>query len=727
MDRLRARLAAFLRARSTATESPVAVAAAVGTATVALAGAAAVWVVATNVFPYHSVNHDEGVYLQQALMLLEGQFFLRPPVEGAFRPWFFVAEGGRLYPKYAPVAAAIFALGELAGEPRFALVAVATASLALVAGVASEVFDRRTAPLAACFLLASPLFVVDSSVFLPYAPTTMLNLTFAYAYLRSDRTGDWRWAALAGAATGLAFFARPYTAVLFAAPFLCHALWTLRTEWRPVLRERRLTATTVRLATTATLGLAGVALALGYNAVVTGSPFLFPYQAFAPLDGLGFGQRRLLGHELVYTPEIAVRANRQAVSGFFAEWVAGGLLGTAVAALGVAAAAWRGLDTRQATVAGIAPSVVAGNLYFWGTYNILGDLDRAGDGLINSLGPYYHFDLLVPFAVFAAVGTLAVLDGVRSAIEATGEALAPRVDRRVPVDRTGVFDPVELAHVAHVTVAAVAILGLVTLGGTAVGDIDHRLDENREVTETYETAYDPFDGGPPANSLVYLPTPYGDWLAHPFQALLNDPDYDGRAVYALDERPFAVADAFPDRRLYRYAYRGVWAPAQGSPDGARLQRVRDVAGDGVTLETTVGIPDRTQSVTARVATDDGSLYRVPATVSDSASFAVTVHSDSVVWRPGDDGAGANRTDRLALGPDEDVLLEVFVDTGAGTGFSYRFDLLVDPTDERVRALTPRVERCRGARGCGGAAAYVPDLAPDGVFVRTNLTAAERNP
>ncbi|MFW6435558.1 MAG: hypothetical protein ACOCY1_04185, partial [Halovenus sp.] len=43
----------------------------VAVATLALVGAAAVWTVATQVFPYHSLNHDEGVYLQQAAMLLE--------------------------------------------------------------------------------------------------------------------------------------------------------------------------------------------------------------------------------------------------------------------------------------------------------------------------------------------------------------------------------------------------------------------------------------------------------------------------------------------------------------------------------------------------------------------------------------------------------------------------------------------------------------------------------
>ena len=47
-----------------------------------------------------------------------------------------------------------------------------------------EVFDRRTGLVAGAFLLASPLFLIDSSVFLPYAPTTLLNLCFAVAYVR---------------------------------------------------------------------------------------------------------------------------------------------------------------------------------------------------------------------------------------------------------------------------------------------------------------------------------------------------------------------------------------------------------------------------------------------------------------------------------------------------------------------------------------------------------------
>ncbi|MFB6187468.1 MAG: ArnT family glycosyltransferase, partial [Halobacteriaceae archaeon] len=178
----------------------------------ALIGAVAVWTISTQVFPYHSLNHDEAVYLQQAAMLLEGQLNLWPPVEDVFRPWFFVKDGDRLYPKYTPVPAAMFALGRLVGNYRIALAGIAAINLILVVAVVCDVFDRQTGLLSGIFVLTSPLFLIDSSVFLPYAPTTLLNLLFAYGYFRADRTGDRKWAAVAGTAIGLAFFAGPYTA-----------------------------------------------------------------------------------------------------------------------------------------------------------------------------------------------------------------------------------------------------------------------------------------------------------------------------------------------------------------------------------------------------------------------------------------------------------------------------------------------------------------------------------
>jgi len=679
--------------------------AAIGTTVVAVVGALAVWLLATRLFPYHSLNHDEGVYLQQAAMLLEGQLSLYPPVEGVFRPWFFVEDGDRLYPKYGPVPAAMFALGKLAGGFRLALPAIAAGNLALLAGVVRETFDRRTALVATGFLLASPLFLLNSSVFLPYAPTTLLNLAFAYCYLRADRTGDRRWAAGAGGAVGLAFFSRPYTAVLFAAPFVVHALWTLRGVPRTVLddgvretlgSDHRLVLS--RQALVAALGVVGVGATLAYNAAMTGSPTLFPYEAFAPLDGLGFGERRILDHEVEYTLDLAIRANRRVLSLFFTEWIAGGLVGAALAAGGLALTAWRGLSARQAAVAGVSLTVPAGNVYFWGNYNVLGDLDRTGDGLVAVLGPYYHFDLLVPTATFAAVGVVALASVARDAIDGR-----PEFGARTPA------------------AAFVAVL-LLTAGVTGVvtaDDLQSRMDRSATATETYERAYEPFEDGPSERSLVLLPDPYGDWLNHPFQALRNDPGFDGRVVYAVDDRPFETVDAFPNRTRYRYVYQGQWAPFDGSPRAARLQRVESVAGSSVAMHATVGVPSGADGVTVRLGNGEESAYYVVSDATGSVEFDLHLTDERVRVA----GLTTESNETLSVTGRQAVQLSVFVDYGPGGSFTYRLDVPVDASDGRVRALTPRIEVCRGARSCGGAAAYIPETAPDGVFAETNMTAS----
>ncbi|AQL44373.1 hypothetical protein BV210_17350 [Halorientalis sp. IM1011] len=662
----------------------------IGVVALAAVAAIAVWILATRLFPYHSLNHDEGVYLQQAAMLLDGQLFLSPPVEGVFRPWFFVEDARGLYSKYAPVVPALFAVGKLFGGARLALAGIAAANVALVALVVRELFDRRTGLVAAVFVLASPLFLLDSAVFLPYAPTTMLNLAFLYAYLRGDRTGDYRWAGAAGAAVGLAFFARPYTAVLFAAPVIGHALWTLYRDRRDALP---------RQVVTAAVGLAGVVLTLGYNAVMTGSPLVFPYQAFAPEDGLGLGHREILGHEVEYTLELALEANALVLEQVTTTWVAGGLLGTAVALGGIAVAVRRGLSARQGILVGQIGTIAAGNVFFWGNFNILGVLDRAGDGLIASHGPYYHFDLLLPFGAFAAVGALAILRGVRRLAD---ERLDPR----------GV----------QIAVVAVILVGAGVLGGVTVANADRPVSMNERATETYAGAYEPFEEQSLDGGLVFLPTPYGDWLNHPFQPLRNDPGFDGETVYAMDERPFAVVDAYPDRSLYRYALRGGWEPYSGSPRGSRIQRVDHAAGESVTMNATVGLPSTYRSVSATLTADEESVTVGARNATDSATARIRFADDGVRLV----GPGWRSHEPIQYDDREDVSLTLFVDSGPGASFSYRFETPVRRDDGRVRALTPRIERCVAIGECGGDAGYVPDLAPDWATVRTDLTTGEGN-
>ncbi|MUW15528.1 hypothetical protein GJ633_13485, partial [Halorubrum sp. CBA1125] len=327
-----------------------------GAALVSLAAGVLTFVVAATIFSHHSANHDEGVYLTQAALLLGGQLeFHAGALADAFHPWFFIEDGGRLYPKYNPVPAATFAVSmALFGEPRVTLAAIAAGNAALVYLLGSQAFGRRAGLAAAVLFAASPMAIATSSAFLPYAPTTFFNLIFAVAYLRSVRDGSLRAAGVAGVAIGIAFFARPYTAVLFATPFICHALWRVGSALasvgtgRSVSTPRALAAGGLRglpgpvrrHGLTALFGTGFVGVTLAYNVRMTGSPLVFPYQAFAPMDGPGFGERRILGHSVEYTPELALEANWYALQEIATLWLAGGPLGTVLALGGVVAAVW---------------------------------------------------------------------------------------------------------------------------------------------------------------------------------------------------------------------------------------------------------------------------------------------------------------------------------------------------------------------------------------------------
>lgn len=749
---------------------------------------AVVLVVATELFPYHSVNDDESVYLAQAAMLLEGKLWLTPgPLAEAVRPWFFVVDrppygpgadpalagGTRLYPKYTPVAAAVFAPGVALGAPRVVLGVVAAGSVALLALLAAEAYDRPTGLLAGATLATAPLFVLTSATFLSYAPTTLLNLAFAYAYVRSFRAAGRRrrlaWGAVAGTATGLAFFARSYTAVLFAAPFVAHTCWRLWRAWRTERSEsepatgttgtangtgsRRgggrvegLRAAATRAFAVAIPGLVLVGVTLAYNAVVTGDALLFPYEAFAPRDGLGFGRRAILGYERTYTPAIAAETAIEAVRLFVVRWGPAGPLGTVLAAIGLGRLAVgiagrgtagqgrersqgrrgrRGDDPRtrlsarelRVVLASLVPAVVLGEMYFWGTWNGL------RNGLIDLLGPYYHFDLLVPAAVFAAAGAVALVRRARASLE-------PRMS------------PAELRGVALVAllVTAPAVAGI---GASAFAD---PVSENARRTATLAATYEPIETHAFDDAVVFLPTPYGDWIGHPFQTLRNDPGLDGPVVYVTDgppDRDLLVLGAL-NRTPYRFTYRGIWTGGV-RPVEPELERLRVLRGDRVDATTTLGVPRGATSASVRLEVvdadgDGGDGDGRRGDGSDDADddadgadpryarYRATPDGETLTvnWTVAPDGARVTGRER-AFGPErlpmpdgatEVDLVVTFVDVG-GSSVTYRQELTVGVTDgddgtAEVRAVWPPETRvCRLRTACGTAGTWI---GPDGDYV-----------
>ena len=713
-----------------------------------LLAAILVFWLSTNVFPYLSVNHDEGVYLQQAAMLLDGRLSIHTQFPEAFRPWFFVVDGNRLYPKYTPVPAAVFALGKLAGSYRYALVGVAAANAALVVALTRDAFDARTAALAGVALLGTPLFLLTSATFLSYAPTTMLNLAFAAAYVRAVRRNDHRWAAAAGLFAGLAFFARPYTAVLFVLPFAAHGLLELA-RTRPAALGRPWPATFERVvsryAAVSAFGLAWVGVALAYNWYVTGSPFVFPYAAFAPQDGLGFGHRELLNYERDYTPLLALRANARLLWTFATQWTVAAPVGTLLAGVGVGAfvrhvrerwADHPGLSDRpglpdaelRAIFVGVLVTVVVGNVYFWGNLNVLADLSDPGDGFVALFGPFYHFDLLLPLSAFTASGAVVVASSARRLARS-------RLDRR---RATAV-----LAAALLVAAPVVAVAEQRALGPPVAA--------NDALSEKHAAAYEPFERTDLSNALVFVPTPYGDWLNHPFQVLRNDPSLEGDVVYVQDREAagtFAVVDAYDDRALYRYTYRGRWGPTADATVTPRLERLQVHEGERVRVTTTVGIPANTDHVTVQLESGESvATYSLNATDARREDSATTTDGTAAGYTTADDvatltwvvtpeqarvvGENVTATGGASVPVDDaaTVSLAVTVAQPGGSTFTYRQDASVASDGDAVRMVWPPETRlCLLTTDCGREGTYVPgEVSLDGAAVNATVATTPGRP
>lgn len=696
----------------------------VGVAVLSLVGGLLVLFVAVDLFPYLSSNHDEGVYLQHARILLSGRLWLTTSLPETFQHWFFVRDGTRLYSKYQPVVPAMFAVGIWLGTPRIVLAGVAVGVVALVGLLAHAAYDGRHAVVASALVVASPLFLLTTATFLPYAPTALLNLVFAYAYVRTQRAPPdrtIRWATIAGVAIGLAFFARPYTAVLFALPFIGHVAWRLATVRRRPTRRRHELHRTLPIAA---FGLAFVALSLAYNAVVTGNPVVFPYQAFAPADGIGFGHRELLGYDRIYTPWLGLRTTAHLLWEFATRWTVAAPLG-AIAALAGATlvvidrsnAPESGSETRlpDATVRwlflGVSLSVILGNVAFWGILNALGDLGDPTDGFVAQFGPFYHYDLLLPLSVFAAAGLLA--GGERA-----WGVLNQHLDRRTAV-------VVALALTLVCTPVAVV---------AEAGALGPPIAENREYTERYAQAYDPMtdvDGViEPPEGVVLIPTPYGPWLGHPFQALFNDADLHGETVYALDrgaDSTFAVVAMYPNRDLHRFTYRGTWnAHPRGEIIGTiQHLEVRRGVNPTVTFETApVGRPS-----TVRLADGDEAVtYRMSGRMT--GSVPVKLRLDRVGSRArariASPALSATRDDAIMFHGSDDLSVAVTYVQAGGATVTYRLELAAEVAGDGVRVIWPPVVKvCRLTPDCGHEGTYLPGRGDylTGVYANATFTSA----
>jgi len=523
--------AGFRRARSWIADHPAAV-----VAVVALLAAS--WAVLANrqVFPYLTINHDEPVYLLQADALRHGELFPpAPKPTDAFVPWLSVTSGDHYVTKYAPVHPAVIALARtIFGTNRAALALLAAGLVAMTYLLAKEVLQKRShAVLASTFLALSPLFLIQVATFHTYATSLLLLETFAVLFLRGARNGSARQLLASGFFLGLAFFARPFDAVLFGGPLGLWLVFARKAELRRLAGEIGWIA----------LGLVPpLAAMLGYFWLATGSPLRSPF-ALDPSDTFGFGERRMVsGQSLMrFSPAQGWEgiAGHVLLTSF---WGFGGLVLVGLALIGFRRAERGGVGRWLALAILTTP---IGYLFWWGSYGAW------VFGVPRYLGPYYLMPVLAPLVLLGTMGFIRFW----------------RWDRAI---------------------AACAVVGMLA---SSVFVVTKALNVNLDFRAQDARLYSGLRGQSLSNAVVFLPPLDGPQLLHPFAALQNSASYDDKVIWASgsgDEQDLEVLDAFPGREPYRLQTEGAYGDSR--PDsklGSTLERLQVLRGPAVPVDVAV--------------------------------------------------------------------------------------------------------------------------------------------
>lgn len=545
---------------------------------IALAAFAAVVLITTYVFPYYSTNNDEAVYRFQAQMLAQGKLYLpATSLSEHFNSFYIVNDGQRVYPKYVPAFAIPLALSQLLfGDMRVALGLIAAASVIAIFLVGEEMYSRPVAVLAALFLALSPLFLLQSGMYLPYMFSFLLNLLTFLFFLKTLRRQGRLYPALAGVFFGLSFYARPFTALAFALPMAVYAYYLVRKGRLPLQTVMPIVAGAAPF----------IVLTFLYNYAFTSNPLRFPFYVWEPRDTLGFGTKRL-GPGMPdwnYTVPVALESTALQL-GQLALWVFGGPL---LALLAGAAFVKQRLQTPEALLLSMAGVVVLGNVFQWGTL-----ISRWG---LDNLGPFYYVDLLLPLCLLGARGLSQTASLLHKHV---------RIVQSVP--------------------ASALVVGLLAPCLAAGGILlAARMDLNLKHTAKRARVYAPVINARLDDALIFIPPLYGPFIGIPFGYLTNSPAMNGPVLYArvMGTKNIGLMQALNSRKPYYFRYEGVWNEETRDSGSTSLISLTPLEGRNVIMDVEVVNPgdkpnvvtyvwnrERTETYVLDRASQKGKTYR----------------------------------------------------------------------------------------------------------------------
>jgi hypothetical protein len=446
------------------------------------------------VYPGLSWNRDETTYLWQVRALRAGDLLTTASATPHFfQPWLTGLRGGQFFSQYTLGWPGVMLVADvLFGSPVMAMVwGTMLAVLGVYVFTREVTRDHTLAVVTAVLMLASPMVITQSGLYLSYLFSLGLGLLFGASLFAGLRLRKWWLLVAAGVLLGVLFITRPYDAVLWAAVMGGYAVYTTWREWNRQLRA-------------AALVFAGIlpffVLTLVHNRIVTGSFTQFPFTAKEPLDKFGFGFRKLMPIDrgIDYTPVEAVKGT--GLSGrYVPPFLIGSYLGVLVAALGL----WfRRRDRTTWLLLGMMVVFPAGYFVFWG--------NRLASGFAFISGPVYFIPLFVPLCIFVATVLLRMW----------------RTHRKL-------------------LVALCCVLALAT-----VPFLYDKVKKNHNISSA-QAVWQHANAEIPDQSLVIV-RDSGPYVMHLNPFGINSPDLDGRVLYAVDRgtRSLDLIARYPQRHPY---------------------------------------------------------------------------------------------------------------------------------------------------------------------------------
>lgn len=472
---------------------------------------------------------DETAMLFQARILAGGRLTApSPPVTDAFEQEFIITDppGGRWYGKYFIGQSLLLVPGVWLSAPWLVHPVVIGICVWLTYLLGRELFNERTARIAVVLMTFSPLRLYTGGTMMGHAGSLLMLTLFALATVKViKQPSRWGWGLVGGFFLGMAFNARPLTALAMGTAI--GVIAALRFPWRAI---------DWRTVATFSGGLAfWAAVLFGYNHVLTGDALKTPFNEWSQTDRLGFGDDVGLeywreedkGHSLRRGLLIDSYYNLDVVGKSLTGW---GRVTFALLLLGAIASRWRW----QCTALLVVWLAVAAAHVFHVSSGVLMDQPR-------------YWSEAMPMLLLAVAASLVV---VRKGMSGVCAAL-------------GAERPGRTGRLAACTAGTVLVVGSLYVGTYPLVSTCHGWMHAGGVTFRELTAR-----AGPQDALIFVHSghyrsPKTSELDRYLAAFVcNDPDLSGPVVYARDLGPARNAEVirhFPGRRL-------LWVDAMATND-----------------------------------------------------------------------------------------------------------------------------------------------------------------